>query len=43
MPVMCTRSVPCNSSNSGSFFVHFSFIRLLMELGGRDTRRKEAV
>lgn len=24
MPVMYTRSVPCNSSNLGSFFVHFS-------------------
>lgn len=42
MPVMYTRSVPCNNSNLGSFFV-FLVIRLLMELGGRDTRRKEAV
>lgn len=24
MPVMYARSVPCNSSNLGSFFVHFS-------------------
>ena len=24
MPVMYTGSVPCNSSNLGSFFVHFS-------------------